>query len=69
MATRRGAATAAGVPNPAEPSINDPKRKAMIMAWSRYSSCIQISESYKFLAWDVKFFCPIESISKTVILF
>ena len=37
MATRSGAATAAGVPNPAEPSINDPKRKAMIMAWTRRS--------------------------------
>jgi len=30
MATSRGAATAAGVPNPAEASIKAPKRKAMI---------------------------------------
>jgi len=32
MATSIGAATAAGVPKPAEPSMKEPNRKAMIMA-------------------------------------
>ena len=38
MATMSGAATAAGVPNPAAPSINEPKSQAMITTWIRRSS-------------------------------
>jgi len=37
MATSSGAATAAGVPNPADASIKEPKRKAMMMACTRRS--------------------------------
>ena len=37
-ATRRGAATAAGVPKPAAPSMKDPKSQATITIWTRRSS-------------------------------
>ena len=35
--TNNGTATAAGVPNPAEPSINAPNNQAMMMTWTRRS--------------------------------
>ena len=38
MATMRGAATAAGVPNPAAPSMKDPNSQAMMTTCTRRSS-------------------------------
>ena len=38
IATMSGAATAAGVPNPAAPSMKDPNSHAMMMIWTRRSS-------------------------------
>ena len=40
MATMRGAATAAGVPKPAAPSMKEPKSQAMITTWTLRSSLI-----------------------------
>ena len=37
IATIRGAATAAGAPNPAAPSMNEPKSQAMITNCTRRS--------------------------------
>ena len=37
MATMSGAATAAGVPNPAAPSMNEPKSHAMMTTCTRRS--------------------------------
>ncbi len=39
-ATINGAAMAAGVPNPAAPSMNEPNNQAMMSAWTRRSSLI-----------------------------
>ncbi len=36
-ASSRGAATAAGVPKPEAPSMNDPNSHAMMIAWTRRS--------------------------------
>ena len=42
-AMSRGAATAAGVPNPAAPSMKAPNIQAMIMAWMRRSGVISMN--------------------------
>ena len=49
MATMRGAATAAGVPNPAAPSMKDPNNQAMMTTWTRRSSLM----SWKLLRMAV----------------
>ncbi len=46
--TNRGAANAAGVPNPAIPSINAPNKKAIIIAWILASSEINAKLDCRF---------------------
>ncbi len=41
-ATSRGAATAAGVPNPAAPSMNEPNSHATMTTWTRRSSLMPL---------------------------
>ena len=57
--TINGTATAAGVPKPADPSINDPKSQAIIMTWMRRSGVM--SENPRRIACIAPLCCRVLS--------
>lgn len=65
--TKSGAAIAAGVPNPATPSIILENKKAMIIAWILLSSEIVDRKSWSFFIWPFSLRISIKRIAPKII--